>query len=394
MVRICYNDLRFSQEQDTVKCVFQDFFCFSIRNTDLEAIGKYKLSAKCIEFDATEKKARNKLNRLIDNGFEHMKSANSRNAVYIHSNSAIPLIGNQYFGIVDRGSSLIELRPMTGCNLSCIYCSVDEGHTGRKTTDYFVEKDYLVSELRKLVEYKKTEIEAHINPQGEPLLYKPLPDLIHDISKFTAKISIDTNGILLTQDNLKNLEKAGLTQVNVSLNALDRKIASTLAGCPINPGKILKILESASIKVLIAPILVPGYNEEEIKKLILYCKEKGYRLGIQNFLKYKGGRNPAKPWSMSKFMSQLRSWEKEFNIKLIVGADDFNIVKTKELPKPFHKNDLIDVDIVCPGRKIDECIGVAKDRSIIIKNCGKSLHVKAKIVRTKHNIFSGIVKNS
>jgi len=388
MVRISFDEMQFSEEKTRIKCIFQDFFVFYIEKADL-TLGRYEVQEKAIIFkDAPETKAKNKLNRLFDQGFEHMTSIYGRKGVYIHS--GIPLIGTQYFGLVDRGSSIIELRPITGCNLNCIYCSVDEGLAGRKTTDFFVEKDYMVSELRKLVEFKQCDIEAHINPQGEPLLYRPLPELISDISAFVSKTSIDTNGVLLTEDKLRELQTAGLTQINVSLNAIDAKIASKLAGCRVQPEKILKNLEKTSIDVIIAPILVPGVNDKQIEKLIVYCKEKKFRICIQNFLKYKFGRNPVKPWPMDRFMKQLGEWEQKYQMKLIVQAEDFNIIKTKELSKPFKKNDIVQLDIVCPGRKPDECIGMARNRCVTVGNCGNSRKVKAKIIRTKHNIFNAI----
>ncbi|MFB6216441.1 MAG: radical SAM protein, partial [Candidatus Aenigmatarchaeota archaeon] len=47
-----------------------------------------------------------------------------RNLVYINQGSEIPLLGHIAFGLIDRGTNLIQVRPITGCNLKCIYCSV------------------------------------------------------------------------------------------------------------------------------------------------------------------------------------------------------------------------------------------------------------------------------
>ena len=47
--------------------------------------------------------------------------------VRITADSDIPLVGSLYFGIIDRGTSLLQVRPSCGCNLNCPFCSVDAG---------------------------------------------------------------------------------------------------------------------------------------------------------------------------------------------------------------------------------------------------------------------------
>ena len=68
---------------------------------------------------------------------------NGNNTLYIHKNSGIPLIGSLSFGIIDRGSNMLEIKPLTSCNADCIFCSVDEGPSSKKIRDIVVEKDYL-----------------------------------------------------------------------------------------------------------------------------------------------------------------------------------------------------------------------------------------------------------
>ncbi|MDD5735917.1 MAG: radical SAM protein, partial [Methanothrix soehngenii] len=63
---------------------------------------------------------------------------------HVTRESDIPLVGCLYFGVVDRGSNLLQIRPSCGCNLSCPFCSVDAGPSSRsRVTDYQVDLDYL-----------------------------------------------------------------------------------------------------------------------------------------------------------------------------------------------------------------------------------------------------------
>ncbi|MFX1453638.1 MAG: hypothetical protein ACFFCM_22600, partial [Promethearchaeota archaeon] len=54
-----------------------------------------------------------------------------RKLIYITKESRIPLIGSIYFGIIDRNTNLIQVRPLTGCLLNCPFCSVDEGRLSK-----------------------------------------------------------------------------------------------------------------------------------------------------------------------------------------------------------------------------------------------------------------------
>ncbi|MBU3896307.1 radical SAM protein, partial [Patescibacteria group bacterium] len=306
MAELSFKDLSFEEKDDKVKVNFLRIFSFNIENNMLNAIGKFKISQNKIEFpDINDKRAQRKFNTLLSKGFAQLKnSLNNKKAVYIHKNSGIPLIGTAYFGLIDRGTNLIEVRPITSCNLNCIFCSVDEGISSRKEADFVVEKDYLVDEFRKLVEFKQESyIDAHINAQGEPLLYANIVELVADIAKIpqVKSISIDTNGTLLNKQLIDDLSSAGLTRINLSLHALDPKIANKMAGTDYNLKKVMELAEYIPKKMdlIIAPVWLPGYNDHELVKLAKFANKIGAGkncppIGIQSFLNYKFGRNPVK----------------------------------------------------------------------------------------------------
>jgi hypothetical protein len=309
--------------------------------------------------------------------------------------SGIPLIGSNAFGLVDRNTSLVEVKPITGCNLNCIFCSVDEGASSRKVADFVVEKNYLVKGFKKLAEFKRCKVEAHINAHGEPLLYSEIVDLVRSLSSSCVHtVSMDTNGILLNEELVDELIDAGMTHFNLSINSLDEEVAKKLAGTnSYNVKKVKKIAEyiakKGKGKLVIAPVWVPGFNDDEIPKIIKFSLGLGARIGIQNFLNYRFGRNPAKqmPWKI--FYSKLAELEKVFKAKLILSEESFGIHKTIPLPKPFKKGDVIEARLACDGRYLNEKIAVADDRNITVPNCGADSNVRVRIVRSKHNVFVG-----
>jgi len=389
MSKLSFKDLSFAEQKDSVRVWFLKTFYFEIPRMQ----GLRKAAGHSIEFtEQNETVARRNFQRVLDDGFRNlMNSVNGKPTVYVHRNSGIPLIGNVSFGIVDRNTNLIEVKPITGCNLNCMYCSVDES---KRSHDFVVEEAYLVEELRRLIDFKEAKcIEIHINSHGEPLYYAPLPDFVRHISEWPeiTTISIDTNATLLTERKVDELVSAGLTRFNVSLNALDAELAKRIAGAnyPVENVKRICCYIAKKSRLLIAPVLIPGVNEGEMPKLVEFAKSLNAKVGIQNFLNYKYGRNPVKAMGMEKFFDAMRELESKEGIKLILEEGDFGIIKTKNLMKPFRKGDKVRATVVCPGRMANKVIAAAKGRTITVANCSKTREIKVRISGDKHNIFYG-----
>jgi len=351
-----------------------------------------------IEKELFEKKKGNerKMLFMLSTGMENLRNGlTNHHTFYISSDSGIPLIGSNSFGIVDRNTSIIEVKPITGCNLNCIFCSVGEGVSTAKVNDFVVEAEYLADEFARLAEFKDCAVEANINPHGEPLLYSDLDILIKGISSVrnVKAISINTNGTLLSKEMIDKLCKAGLTRFNISLNAVEPKTAVKLAGSSYNVAHVTAMAEyiakNSSAELLIAPVFVPGVNDKELPGLIELAKNLKARISIQNFLNYRLGRNPVRQMPFEKFYAVLKELEGKHKIQLIGG--DFGITRTKPLPKPFRKGETVRAVIACNGRYKDERIAVAGNRSIMMQNCIKTTgsQVRVRITRNKHNIFYG-----
>jgi uncharacterized protein len=399
MARIGFEDIRFADHGNVVRAFFLKQFYFEIPLKDLLNIGPYTIENGELVFESSQEIAKRKFERILLRGMNELKNIkNDKPTVYVHKFSGIPLIGSNAFGLVDRDTNIIEIKPITTCNLKCIYCSVNED---RRFTDFIVEKDYLVQEFTKLSVLKRSNsLEAHIGGQGEPMLYKDLIPLIGGLSSIDKVkiISIDTNVTLLTRERVDALIAAGLTRFNFSLNAMTDSLCEGIADSPYNLDHVLDIIRYASEKanVILAPVLVPGKNEDEMQKIIDFAKtlQKKPLIGIQNYLYYKGGRNPGKSWGMDHFMEFLRSLEKKTHYQLILSAGDFLIEKDKVLEAPFKKLDVVHGEIFCNGRMPGEKIAVSENRVVTINRSQKEKgFVKIRINKAKHNIFYGdIVK--
>jgi uncharacterized protein len=403
MARLEFQDLGFADDGDSVKVILYRIYYALISKADLFSIGGCKVGPHALDFDVPEKKARNHFNKLLAKAFEGLKcSVNGKRTVYIHQNSGIPLVGAGIFGLIDRNSNCIEVKPLTICNLDCVFCSVDAGPSSRKQVEYVIEADYLLQEFNNLANAKKNPVEAHIGPQGEPLLYAPIVELVRGLASNpkVKVVSIDTNGSLLTKSLIDALAEAGLTRLNISLQAMTQEKATFLAGRPYNPKHVLEMISYASNKlsVLLAPVIVPTMNEDELAGIVRVGK--GIRsdypsLGIQNYLNYKRGRNPVKQRSWDEFYDMLKGHEEREGVRLRLTKEDFGIKNDTKLEKPFKKRDVVKALVACDGPEKGERIGVLKRRAIIIDGAGGApvnSVIKVEIIRDKHNVFRGIAR--
>jgi len=322
--------------------------------------------------------------------------------------NSLPLLGCIAFGLIDRGTNVIQVRPITTCPLSCIFCSTDAGPRSKhRRTEYIVPLECLVEWFKKIVAFKGEHgIEAHIDTVGDPITYPKIADLVSSLSqiKGVKVVSMQTHGSILTEKLLDELSDAGLTRINFSIDALDSNLAKRLSGTRwYDPERIVNlmryIVSNTKIDLLIAPVWVPSLNDSEIPKIIRLAKELGAgrsypALGIQKYLIHKRGRKVkgVKPIPWRKFYDQLRRWEKNFGVKLVLSPADFGTHRRPRLPIPYKRFEVIRVKVVGSGWLRGEALAVTEkyDRSITLVNAENipvGIKLKARIISNKDNIF-------
>lgn len=391
MAELRFQDFRFEEKGPVIRFHFLKLYFFDVPREDFSRLGEMRVGPEALVFpQATQDAAERLFYRLLQRGFEHLTNKLTQNPTrYIHRNSGIPLIGALAFGIVDKGSDMMEIKPLTSCNADCLFCSVDEGPSSRKKVDIVVEKDYLVQETRKLLEFKQAPVHVYINPHGEPTLYADLVELVRDLAKtpFVASIHLITNMTLVSKELADRLIDAGLTSFNVSFHALNAENAKKLFHMQgYNVKKVLETLSYAKgrVKILLAPVYLPGLNEQDVEDIVRYAKQEGYELFIQNFLENKRGRNPVKEVAFDSFSEFLKGLEKKYGVELLKLG---KVGDTRELPKPFKEGDTIEAEIFSEGRYRGEWYGVAKGRVIQIKGDYSKGRHKVRITKDAHNIF-------
>jgi hypothetical protein len=327
-----------------------------------------------------------------------------KNLIKIPQDADLPLVGTIMFGIIDRGTNLLQVRPTSVCNLNCIFCSTDAGPFSRmRISDYEVDLDYLVDWFKFIAKHKgNKKLIAFIDSVGDPLTYSRIVDLVHELNDIRGveRIGIETNGVLLNRKLVDELEDVGLTQINLSLHSLDGRLAKHLSGTDFynvkGVAKIAEYIAKSGIELILTPVWIPGVNDDEIKEIILFSKKinrnkKLPPLGIQKYQVHKYGRKikGVKEMRWYHFYKQLEKWEEEFNYKLKIGPRDFGIFRLRPLPKIFKKGEKVKVRVECEGWIKNEMIGVAKNRCITIfeLKANKGDLVNVQIVENKHNLY-------
>ena len=263
--------------------------------------------------------------------------------VRITADSDIPLVGSLYFGIIDRGTSLLQVRPSCGCNLNCPFCSVDAGPSSKtRATSYEVELEYLLSAVEEIAPFKGPGVECHIDSPGEPLMYSRLPDLVAALKAIDAVsvVSLQTNGTLLDDKKIAALANAGLDRINLSLHALDPALARESAGVDWYDIDTVTAQHVRSHKVpwtsLSRRFICRASTTPRSRSSIAFARECGAGkrfppLGIQKFERYRYGRTPKgiKVQSWWQFFNRsIKEWEKASGIPLRLDPGrDFGTVR-------------------------------------------------------------------
>jgi uncharacterized Fe-S cluster-containing radical SAM superfamily enzyme len=334
--------------------------------------------------------------------------------LYCDEDSDIPLFGLDFLGIIDRGTNIIELKPLTLCNLKCRYCFVSAGDY---KTDFVVDDRYLLQKVKKLIQIKDPhDIEIHLAPYGEIFLYPHLSQLLTTISRLegVTTISLQTNGLLLNQSIIQILEDAHIKRINISLNTFSKEFAEYLTNCKLYQMDALlqniDLLLDSNINVLLAPVWFPGENDDDIEQIIRYVvdlRNQGYserdiQLGIQKYLIYKTGRTLKKirPKTWGYFYQQLSDLEKKYDLKLKLGPDDFGIHSRPLYNLGVNEGEIIPVTIVSPGRWDNECIGKINEDfgcKVLLNSpitftkdiLGKQIDVKILKAKPTENLITG-----
>ena len=416
MVEVRLPHSSFQDNGDSVRLIWRDTLYADFPKKELERAirKKYRVSPTvevrngALVIDTDNPKVEGFVALYIQNNLGNLlrNRYTKRRVLYIHEAMDVPLLGYNAFGLIDRGTNLIQVRGVSGCNLSCIFCSVDEGPYSRtRKLDYVVDIDYLMKWFDDVARMKGKGLEAHLDGQGEPLIYPFRVELVQALREHpnVSVISMQSNGTLLSDKLVEELAEAGLDRVNLSLHSLDPEKARMLMGMKsYDLEHVLDMAEAlvnAGIDVLIAPVIIFGINDDEAEAFIEFARKIGAgkrwpALGFQNYIPYKFGRNPtiAKLVPFKEFYAWLRSLEEKTGMRpLVLKPAHFGMEKREFIPLAFRPGEVVKAEVVLPGRIEGEMLAKARNRLIEVVGTKAEVgdRIRVRIVRTRHGIYIG-----
>lgn len=177
-----------------------------------------------------------------------------------------------------RNINYLRISVTDRCNLRCTYCMPEEG------IDLIAHEDVLSFE--EILDFVQEAIDSGITKVrltgGEPLVRKGIVELVEKIANTPGieDLAMTTNGILL-EKYAKDLAKAGLMRVNISLDTMnpDKYRQLTRLG---NIEDVFKgidaALEAGLHPVKINCVRMPDADLDDLEALRKYCEGKNLDL--------------------------------------------------------------------------------------------------------------------
>ena len=103
--------------------------------------------------------------------------------VTVTRESGIPLLGALPFGIIDRGTNLLQVRCTSLCNMRCTFCSTSANDFNIHSTNYLVDVDYLTEEVEKIARFKGGDVIIFLDSVGEPMSHPHFVDLVRKLKQ-------------------------------------------------------------------------------------------------------------------------------------------------------------------------------------------------------------------
>ncbi|WRB43871.1 GTP 3',8-cyclase MoaA [Helicobacter pylori] len=183
----------------------------------------------------------------------------------------------------NRVIDYIRVSVTKQCNFRCQYCM--------PTTPLNFFDDEELLPLDNVLEFLKIAIDEGVKKiritGGEPLLRKGLDEFIAKLHAYNKEVALvlSTNGFLLKK-MAKDLKKAGLSRVNVSLDSLksDRVLKISQKDALKNTLEGVEESLKAGLKLKLNTVVMKSVNDDEILDLLEYAKNRRIQIRYIEFM--------------------------------------------------------------------------------------------------------------
>lgn len=207
-----------------------------------------------------------------------------------------------------RPINYVRIAVTDRCNLRCFYCMPEEG------IQYMPKKDLLTfEEIEKLVTLLAAMGISKVRfTGGEPFVRKDFMKLVNAVAAISGiqDIHLTTNGVL-TAPYIKELKKAGVQSVNLSLDTLDKAKFKTITRRDEfdNVMETLHLLIEEKIKVKLNAVVMDGKNTDDILPLVAFTKSNPVSVRFIEEMPFngEGSHYPILNWTHHKIIEHIRT---------------------------------------------------------------------------------------
>lgn len=169
------------------------------------------------------------------------------------------------------------------CNLRCIHCYADASVAGKSKEMSTAEGERFIEDL---AEFKVPVI---LFSGGEPLLRDDLFDMAEFAARRSIRVSLSTNGTLITPDIARKMQNIGFAEVGISLDGIG-SINDRFRGEEGAYGQALQGIKACISQGLRVSLrfTITGYNYKEMPAMFKLAEEENIQRICFYHLAYSG----------------------------------------------------------------------------------------------------------
>jgi len=289
---------------------------------------------------------------------------------------SVPAFGYIAFGIIDRGTNVLQARPTTLCPQNCIFCSVDAGlHSSNRWAEFIVEPDLIINGVTEAIRVKGGGVEVLLDTMGDVLTYPWLVELVKELKRTpgVASVAIETHGLLLSEKLIDRLDSAGLDRVNLSIDTLSNEKALILYGSRYyDVTRVMRLAEyivrETNIDLHVTPLWLPGVNDDDVVEIVKWAVgigagKKWPPVTIQKYNRHKKGRKPSlvREVTWEEFWRWLREVEERTGIKLHWSMEEWGMRYARRVMPPVGRGERTIARVIGRGLFRGEYVGVIEE---------------------------------
>jgi cyclic pyranopterin phosphate synthase len=221
-----------------------------------------------------------------------------------------------------RVHSYLRISLTDKCNLRCFYCMPNEDHPFVPSS-HLMNADEIYSIASSFVKLGVKKIRL---TGGEPLIRNDAHEIIENLTRLPAELSLTTNGTRIHKfgDLILN---SGIKSINISLDTLQRERFLKITRRDSFNQVISNIewLLSLKIQVKINVVAMKGENEDEIIDFIRYTQTKPVQVRFIEFMPFSGNN-----WNIQRVLTLQE-------ILSAINAE-FLVEKLEDKPNDTAKN--------------------------------------------------------